>query len=62
MIKSFDGYTMRGVAEGDNEAILEHIEKDIDLTVDECGRVWNSAGTWIADYIEAGDGEGILCE
>lgn len=62
MMKNFDGYTMIGIGAEDNEVILEHLEKDIDLTVDECGRVWNSAGTWIADCREGGDGEGILCE
>ncbi len=61
MMKNFDGYTMRGVNDDDNKAILDHIDRDIELTVDEFGRVWNQVGTWIADCEEVGDGNGILC-
>ena len=33
----------------DFEEIKYHLEKDIDLKADECGRVWNESGEYIAD-------------
>lgn len=60
-MKNFNGYTMIGLNDEDNIAILKNLENDIDLTVDDSGRVWNSGGIWIADCQNVPTGEGILC-
>jgi len=60
-MKTFDGYLMIGITEEDNKAILEELDKEIDLTIDNAGRVYNSGGIYIADAKEVESGEGILC-
>lgn len=61
MIRDFDKYTMLGMTVEDNEAIMKHIDNDIELTVDERGRVWNSGGEWIANCIDTEIGSGLAC-
>lgn len=61
MMREFSEYMMTGATEEDNKAIMEHLEKDIELTVDENGRVWNSGGQWIADCVYTEAGSGIAC-
>lgn len=61
MARNFDAFAMTGVTEEDNKAIMKNLENDIELTVDESGRVWNSGGQWIADCIDIEAGAGIAC-
>ena len=52
-MREFDMYNMRGITAKDNKAILEMIDRDIEMTVDEYDRVFNEGGQYIADMIEA---------
>lgn len=60
-MKKFNGYEMTGITEADNKAILEAMEKEIEMFVDDCNRVWTSGDVYIADCREVEAGEGILC-
>lgn len=60
-MKNFNGYKMVGLTEDDNKIILEHNAKQIEMTVDELGRVYNEGGQYIADAKEAEEGDGIYC-
>lgn len=61
MIRDFNKYTMIGITVEDNEVIMNCLDNDIELTVDENGRVWNSGGQWIADYTDTEIGSGLAC-
>lgn len=61
MRKKFTSYNYLGITENDNKAILEAIEKEIELEIDEVGRVWNEGGQYIADAEEVEAGFGIGC-
>jgi predicted RNA-binding protein YlqC (UPF0109 family) len=60
-MKQFNGYIMRGVTEKDNQVILKHNKKQIELFVDDFGRVFNEGGRYIADAKETEEGNGIYC-
>ena len=60
-MKKLNIYKYKGVTEADNEAILKAIEKEIELTIDEVGRVFNEGGQYIADAEETEEGDGIGC-
>jgi hypothetical protein len=59
--KKFNVYNYTGVTESDNKAILEAIENEIELEIDELGRVYNEGGIYIADAEEVEAGFGIGC-
>ncbi len=61
MRKKFTSYNYLGVTENDNKAILEAIENEIELEIDELGRVYNEGGIYIADAEETEKGDGIGC-
>lgn len=61
MRKKLNIYNYLGVTENDNKAILEAIENEIELEIDEVGRVWNEGGQYIADAEETEEGNGIGC-
>ena len=60
-MKKLNIYKYKGVTEADNEAILKAIKKEIELTIDEVGRVFNEGGQYIADAEETEEGDGIGC-
>ena len=60
-VKKFDIYSMTGRTEEDCRAIREMIDADIEMTIDEYGRVFNEGGQYIADGIEGEPGTGIAC-
>jgi hypothetical protein len=60
-MKNFDGVSMTGITEEDNQEILNALENDIELTVDEFNRIWNEGNVYIADCIEVEVGNGVLC-
>ncbi len=60
-MKKFDGTCMRGLTEQDNKIILEHAEQQIEMTIDEIGRVFSEGGIYIADAEEVDVGNGIYC-
>jgi hypothetical protein len=62
MTKKLNIYNHIGVTEADNKAILEAIENEIELEIDELGRVWNEGGIYIADAEETEKGDGIGCK
>jgi len=62
MRKKFTSYNYLGVTENDNKAILEAIDNEIELEIDEVGRVWNEGGQYIADAEETEKGNGIGCK
>ncbi len=62
MNKKLNIYNHIGVTEADNKAILEAINNQIELTIDELGRVWNEGGEYIADAEETELGNGIGCK
>lgn len=57
----FNGYKMTGKTSEDCKAIMKHVEAQIELTIDEIGRVYNEGGQYIADAVETDEGNGILC-
>ncbi|MFY9174034.1 MAG: hypothetical protein WAO24_01635 [Peptococcia bacterium] len=61
MRKKLNIYNYLGVTENDNKAILEAIENEIELEIDEVGRVYNEGGQYIADAEETEKGDGIGC-
>ncbi len=61
MNKKLNIYNHIGITEADNKAILEAINNQIELTIDELGRVWNEGGEYIADAEETEKGDGIGC-
>ena len=61
MRKKLNIYNYLGVTENDNKAILEAIDNEIELEIDEVGRVWNEGGQYIADAEETEKGNGIGC-
>jgi len=60
--KKLNIYNYTGVTEADNKAILEAIENEIELEIDELGRVYNEGGIYIADAEEVEAGFGIGCK
>ena len=62
MTKKLNIYNHIGVTEADNKAILEAIENEIELEIDELGRVYNEGGIYIADAEEVEAGFGIGCK
>jgi hypothetical protein len=62
MLKKLNIYNHTGVTEADNKAILEAIENEIELEIDELGRVYNEGGIYIADAEETEKGNGIGCK
>jgi hypothetical protein len=62
MLKKLNIYNHTGVTENDNKAILEAIENEIELEIDELGRVYNEGGIYIADAEETEKGDGIGCK
>jgi hypothetical protein len=62
MRKKLNIYNYLGVTENDNKAILEAIENEIELEIDELGRVYNEGGIYIADAEETEKGNGIGCK
>ena len=61
-MKKLNIFNYKGVTESDNRAILEAVDKEIELTVDELGRVYNEGGIYIADAEETEKGDGIGCK
>jgi hypothetical protein len=61
MNKKLNIYNHIGITEADNKAILEAINNQIELTIDEFGRVFDESGTYIADAEETEKGDGIGC-
>lgn len=59
-MKKFSAYSMIGLTDEDNEILLEAINEGLELTVDNLDRVYNEAGTYIADIKEVEDGFGLL--
>ena len=62
MLKKLNIYNHIGITEADNKAILEAINNQIELTIDELGRVYDESGTYIADAEETELGNGIGCK
>ena len=62
MLKKLNIYNHTGVTKADNKAIMEAVENEIELTIDELGRVWNEGGEYIADAEETEKGDGIGCK
>jgi hypothetical protein len=62
MRKKLNIYNYLGVTQNDNKAILEAIENEIELEIDELGRVYNEGGIYIADAEETEKGNGIGCK
>ena len=60
--KKLNIYNYTGVTEADNKAIMEAVENEIELTIDEFGRVYNEGGEYIADAEEVEAGDGIGCK
>lgn len=61
-MKPLDIYSYTGITEQDNKAIMKHIEQEIDLFIDEYGRVFNEGGQYVADAKEEESGAGIGCK
>lgn len=61
MTKKLNIYNHKGITEADNKAIMEAVENEIELTIDEFGRVYDESGTYIADAVETEKGDGIGC-
>lgn len=59
-MRKFDIYNMTGKTEADCKAIREMIDRDIEMTVDNLGRVYNEGGIYIADAVDAPE-NGIGC-
>lgn len=59
-LKKFNPYAMRGVTEEDNVVIRRALQEELDLNVDQFGRVWVNDAKYIADAICVV--EGIACE
>lgn len=55
-------YTHKGLTKADDEEIIECIVENIDMTIDEQGRVWTEGGIYIADVEYIGEGMGIACQ
>jgi hypothetical protein len=60
--KKLNIYNYTGVTETDNKAIMEAVENEIELTIDEFGRVYDESGQYIADAEEVEAGFGIGCK
>lgn len=61
MLKKLDIYNYTGATEKDNETLKFYMNNDIDLYVDEYGRVFTEADIYIADVIYTPEnGIGIL--
>ena len=57
-MKKVDIFAIQGKTEIDNKAMLECANKDIEMTIDEHGRVFNEGDIYIAnaEEVEPGDG------
>jgi hypothetical protein len=62
MNKKLNIYNHIGITEADNKAIMEAVENEIELTIDEFGRVYDESGQYIADAEEVEAGFGIGCK
>jgi hypothetical protein len=62
MLKKLNIYNHTGATEADNKAIMEAVENEIELTIDEFGRVYDESGQYIADAEEVEAGFGIGCK
>lgn len=60
-MKKFNMYSMTGVTEEDNKALLECIDDEIELWVNESGQVFSEGGSYIADYKDVGNDCGVGC-
>ena len=45
----FNGKWYEGITEEDRKAIEAATDDEVDLKIDECGRVWNSGDQYISD-------------
>ena len=61
MSKKLDIYNYRGTTEQDNKIIMEAVNNEIELSIDEFGRVYNEGGIYIADAVETDNGNGVGC-
>lgn len=48
----YDQYKMTGKTDEDKRIINAALDDQIDLTIDEYNRVYNEAGTYIADAVQ----------
>lgn len=60
-MKNVDIFAIRGMAKKDDRAMLSSNKRDIEMTIDEFGRVYNEGGQYIADAKEVESGFGIGC-
>ena len=60
-MKKVNIFAIQGKTEADNKAILECVNKDIEMTIDEHGRVYKEGSIYIADAEEVEVGSGIGC-
>jgi len=42
-------YEIQGLTDKDSEVIIQHAQAEIELSIDEYGRVYNEGGQYIAD-------------
>lgn len=61
-MKKVDIYSIEGLTEEDNKAILNCYEQNNEMTIDEYNRVYNEGGQYIADAKEVEIGLGIGCK
>jgi len=60
-MKKVNIFAIQGLTEEDNKEIQRCINKDIELSIDEYGRVFTEGGQYIADAKEVESGDGIGC-
>lgn len=61
-MKKFNMYSMTGVTEEDNKALLECIDDEIELWVNEqTEQVFSENGSYVADYKDIENGCGVAC-
>lgn len=60
-MKNLDISAIQGITEQDNKVITEQWQQEIELFIDEFGRVYNEGGQYIADAKEVEEGFGIGC-